>query len=111
MDKLKLLKNYCYNTAIEGFEPDTEEMEGEQYVANVFVELPNDIGVENCMIIIESVVNNMQFVVRENFYSGAKDMLNAINKKYELMNDENFEDEWKYEIEEGVFSDNCNEEY
>lgn len=98
------LKNYCYNTAIDGFEAYEEFQEGEQFIAYLTMDLiTNNYSFSQIIDIIELVTSNGRDYIREGIIEGMWNMIEDIKLKVDDINREDFESKFQYEIEEGVY--------
>lgn len=98
------LKNYCYNTAIDGFEAYEEFQEGEQFIAYLTMDLiDSNYQIYQIIDIIGLIANNSYDYIREGIIEGMWSMIEDIKLKADDINREDFESRFKYEIEEGVY--------
>lgn len=107
MDKKKLLVNYCHNTALDGFEEETDYIKGNIATADLFCKMASCFNLDLTLVIVENAVKDMLTVpeINGNFElkKGMLDMLEDLKQHAQNMEDPSFLDEYEYEIYEGVF--------
>ena len=104
MNKKQLIINYCNNTALNGFDVETEENKGEQWFAKRCIEiLKEDLDFNIAIDKLDNVANIIKSKHSLDFFKGALLMYEDIKLHIDIINNDNFERDWKYEIEEGVF--------
>ena len=106
MNKEKLMINYCINTAIDGFEADSREIEGEKWLANICVDILNsNMSIYKIKDILKTIIEKSKTVFDEDFFNGALSMYLDIIEQIEIINSDKFEIDYEYEIKYGVFCD------